>query len=154
LSVYETGTFWRIKPKIEGKRGDYVNKMVRDLTVLLVVFSLVLSACGGTGGTNDPAYNWVTAFEKETNCKVTVKDAATSDEMVTLMNQGGFALVTASGDASLRLIAGGNVQPCVRQTLAWAFHFRFGRLSLVTPRFAWSQFITMFWRVSAGRVTL
>ena len=31
--------------------------------------------------------------------------------MVTLMNQGGFDLVTASGDASLRLIAGGKVQP-------------------------------------------
>jgi putative spermidine/putrescine transport system substrate-binding protein len=31
--------------------------------------------------------------------------------MVTLMNQGGFDLVTASGDASLRLIAGKKVQP-------------------------------------------
>src|SRR5204862_981879 len=40
-----------------------------------------------------------------------VKTAATSDEMVTLMNQGGFDLVTASGDASLRLVAGGKVQP-------------------------------------------
>mgnify|MGYP003694713641 CR=1 FL=1 len=42
-------------------------------------------------------------FEKETGCKVNVKTAATSDEMVTLMNQGGFDLVTASGDASLAL---------------------------------------------------
>jgi putative spermidine/putrescine transport system substrate-binding protein len=40
-----------------------------------------------------------------------VKTAGTSDEMVSLMNQGGFDLVTASGDASLRLIAGGKVQP-------------------------------------------
>ena len=40
-----------------------------------------------------------------------MKTAATSDEMVTLMNQGGFDLVTASGDASLRLVAGGKVQP-------------------------------------------
>jgi putative spermidine/putrescine transport system substrate-binding protein len=40
---------------------------------------------------------------------VTVKDAATSDEMVQLMNSGGFDLVTASGDASLRLIFGGTV---------------------------------------------
>ena len=48
------------------------------------------------------AYDWVTGFEKETGCKVNVKTAATSDEMVTLMNQGGFDLVTASGDASLR----------------------------------------------------
>jgi spermidine/putrescine-binding protein len=59
----------------------------------------------------DPAYDWVTAFEEATGCKVNVKVAGTSDEMVTLMNQGGFDLVTASGDASLRLIAGGTVQP-------------------------------------------
>lgn len=62
-------------------------------------------------GETDKAYDWVTEFEKATNCKVTVKTAATSDEMVTLMNQGGFDLVTASGDASLRLIAGKKVQP-------------------------------------------
>ena len=37
-------------------------------------------------GANDPAYDWVTGFEKETGCKVNVKDAATSDEMVQLMN--------------------------------------------------------------------
>ena len=61
-------------------------------------------------GETDPAYDWVTAFEAETGCKVTVKVAATSDEMVSLMNEGGFDLVTASGDASLRLIYGGKVQ--------------------------------------------
>jgi putative spermidine/putrescine transport system substrate-binding protein len=62
-------------------------------------------------GETDPAYDWVTAFEEATGCMVNVKTAGTSDEMVTLMNQGGFDLVTASGDASLRLIAGGTVQP-------------------------------------------
>lgn len=62
-------------------------------------------------GESDKNYDWVTGFEKETGCKVTVKTAATSDEMVTLMNQGGFDLVTASGDASLRLVAGKKVQP-------------------------------------------
>jgi len=61
-------------------------------------------------GETDKEYDWVTKFEKETNCKVTVKTAATSDEMVALMNQGGFDLVTASGDASLRLVASGKVQ--------------------------------------------
>ena len=39
-----------------------------------------------------------------------MKTAGTSDEMVALMNEGGFDLVTASGDASLRLIAGKKVQ--------------------------------------------
>jgi len=61
-------------------------------------------------GETDPAYDWVTAFENETGCAVNVKVAATSDEMVALMNEGGFDLVTASGDASNRLISGGMVQ--------------------------------------------
>ena len=61
-------------------------------------------------GETDPKYDWVTGFEKETGCKVSVKVAATSDEMVALMNEGGFDLVTASGDASNRLISGGKVQ--------------------------------------------
>lgn len=39
------------------------------------------------------------------------KTAATSDEMVSLMAKGGYDLVTASGDASLRLIMGKRVQP-------------------------------------------
>ncbi len=37
-------------------------------------------------GATDPNYDWVTQFEKDTGCKVNVKVAATSDEMVTLMN--------------------------------------------------------------------
>ncbi len=61
-------------------------------------------------GEADPNYDWVTDFEKETGCEVSVKVAGTSDEMVALMTQGGFDLVTASGDASNRLIAGGTVQ--------------------------------------------
>lgn len=62
-------------------------------------------------GESDKAYDWVTGFEKETGCKVSVKTAATSDEMVSLMTKGGYDLVTASGDASLRLIVGKRVQP-------------------------------------------
>ena len=61
-------------------------------------------------GETDKAYDWVTDFEKASGCQVRVKTANTSDEMVALMNEGGFDLVTASGDASLRLIAGGRVQ--------------------------------------------
>jgi len=61
-------------------------------------------------GETDKKFDWVTGFEKATGCKVRVKTAGTSDEMVALMNEGGFDLVTASGDASLRLIAGKKVQ--------------------------------------------
>ncbi|MBA3908530.1 MAG: spermidine/putrescine ABC transporter substrate-binding protein [Rhodobacter sp.] len=56
-------------------------------------------------------FDWVTKFEAASGCKVNVKTANTSDEMVALMNEGGFDLVTASGDASLRLVAGDRVQP-------------------------------------------
>ncbi|WP_430461017.1 ABC transporter substrate-binding protein [Thalassolituus sp. LLYu03] len=62
-------------------------------------------------GETDKAYDWVTQFEKNTGCSVNVKTAATSDEMVSLMAKGGYDLVTASGDASLRLIYGKRVQP-------------------------------------------
>ncbi|MGH8679588.1 MAG: ABC transporter substrate-binding protein [Burkholderiales bacterium] len=61
-------------------------------------------------GETDKNFDWVTDYEKSTGCKVRVKTANTSDEMVALMNEGGFDLVTASGDASLRLIAGNRVQ--------------------------------------------
>jgi putative spermidine/putrescine transport system substrate-binding protein len=63
-------------------------------------------------GSTDPNYDWVNPFEKETNCQVTVKYADTSDEMVSLMRQGGGRVydgVSASGDASNRLIAGGDL---------------------------------------------
>ncbi|MAQ82722.1 MAG: spermidine/putrescine ABC transporter substrate-binding protein [Maritimibacter sp.] len=62
-------------------------------------------------GETDPNFDWVTGFEEATGCMVSVKTANTSDEMVALMNEGGFDLVTASGDASLRMIAGNRVQP-------------------------------------------
>ncbi len=62
-------------------------------------------------GETDKTFDWVTKFEAASGCKVNVKTANTSDEMVALMNEGGFDLVTASGDASLRLVAGDRVQP-------------------------------------------
>ena len=62
-------------------------------------------------GSNDPATDWVSAFEKDSGCDVTVKLGATSDEMVTLMKTGDYDGVSASGDATLRLIAAGDVAP-------------------------------------------
>ena len=61
-------------------------------------------------GATVEAFDWVTGYEDNTGCKVNIKTAGTSDEMVALMNEGGFDIVTASGDASLRLIAGDKVQ--------------------------------------------
>jgi putative spermidine/putrescine transport system substrate-binding protein len=57
---------------------------------------------------------WVKPFEQQTGCQVNAKYAGSSDEMVTLMRSGGgsqYDLVSASGDASLRLIKGGDVAP-------------------------------------------
>lgn len=62
-------------------------------------------------GSTDPAVDWVTDFEAETGCKVNVKTGNTSDEMVELMQSGEYDGVSASGDATLRLIAGGDVAP-------------------------------------------
>jgi putative spermidine/putrescine transport system substrate-binding protein len=57
---------------------------------------------------------WVKPFEAETGCQVNAKYAGSSDQMVSLMSGGGggqYDLVSASGDASLRLIYGGDVKP-------------------------------------------
>jgi putative spermidine/putrescine transport system substrate-binding protein len=62
-------------------------------------------------GSDDPKVNWVTPFEQQTGCKVNVKVAGTSDEMLTLMKSGDYDVVSASGDASLRMIYGGVVAP-------------------------------------------
>lgn len=62
-------------------------------------------------GSTDKNVDWVTGFEKETGCKVNVKNGATSDDMVALMKTGEYDVVSASGDASLRLIYGGDVAP-------------------------------------------
>ena len=107
----------------------------------LLAFALVLSACQDEGtdegpelpteigdgegsvvivswagyierGETVPDFDWVTEFEADTGCMVENKVAGTSDEMVALMtNSTEYDLVTASGDSSLRLIAGGSVQP-------------------------------------------
>jgi putative spermidine/putrescine transport system substrate-binding protein len=62
-------------------------------------------------GSTDPKVDWVSEFETETGCQVNTKVGNTSDEMVTLMRTGEYDSVSASGDATLRLIAGGDVAP-------------------------------------------
>jgi putative spermidine/putrescine transport system substrate-binding protein len=62
-------------------------------------------------GSTDPKINWVTPFEQQTGCKVSVKTFATSAEAVQLFATGEYDVVSASGDASLRLVYGDRVQP-------------------------------------------
>ncbi|TML67231.1 MAG: ABC transporter substrate-binding protein, partial [Actinobacteria bacterium] len=67
--------------------------------------------------------SWVKPFEQQTGCKVTAKYAGSSDEMVNLMRSGGgsqYDMVSASGDASLRLIYGGDIaETNVKLVPAW-----------------------------------
>ncbi len=54
---------------------------------------------------------WQSDFEKETGCQIKLREAGTSDEMVDQMRTGQWDGVSASGNASLRLVAGGDVDP-------------------------------------------
>jgi len=62
-------------------------------------------------GTDDKTVDWVHPFEQATGCQVNAKIGNTSDEMVALMKTGQYDGVSASGDATLRLIYGGQVAP-------------------------------------------
>jgi putative spermidine/putrescine transport system substrate-binding protein len=73
--------------------------------------NLVAWAGYAEDGSNDPSADWVTPFEQQTGCQVNVKLGNTSDEMVQLMRSGQYDGVSASGDATLRLIYAGDVAP-------------------------------------------
>ena len=62
-------------------------------------------------GSNNRAVDWVTDFEKSTGCKLNVQTIGNSDEAVALMKAGGWDVISASGDAALRLINDGAIQP-------------------------------------------
>jgi len=62
-------------------------------------------------GSTDPKVDWVTDFQKASGCKVNVTIGNSSDEMVTLMKTGKYDGVSASGDATSRLISAGDVAP-------------------------------------------
>ncbi len=62
-------------------------------------------------GSTNPAVDWVTDFEKITGCRVNVQTIGTSDEAVSLMQAGGWDVVSASGDATSRLINADYIQP-------------------------------------------
>jgi len=110
-------------------------KLDLSLGLVLAALAIAITACGssssssssklptsigkGEGQLNLVAWEgyaqpeWVKPFEQQTGCIVHAKYAGSSDEMVALMRQGGgqYDMVSASGDASLRLIRGGDVQP-------------------------------------------
>jgi putative spermidine/putrescine transport system substrate-binding protein len=57
---------------------------------------------------------WVKPFEQQTGCQVNAKYAGSSDEMVSLMKDGGggqYDMVSSSGDADLRILYAGDAHP-------------------------------------------
>jgi putative spermidine/putrescine transport system substrate-binding protein len=72
---------------------------------------LVIWAGYADASTSDPNDNWVTDFTNATGCVVKTQDGTDSANMVQLMQSGQYDGVSASGDATLRLIRGGVVAP-------------------------------------------
>jgi putative spermidine/putrescine transport system substrate-binding protein len=134
------GTGERMKPR--SRRGATGALIVVAATALAVVSIIPSAASAGrvNAGLSAPAANspvptsvgktegrlnliawegyaqpeWVKPFQAATGCKVSVKYAGSSSEMVSLMANGGggqYDLVSASGDADLRLIYAGDVKP-------------------------------------------
>jgi putative spermidine/putrescine transport system substrate-binding protein len=107
------------------------------IPALLVVIGLIAAACGQAGpsgaltelgegegelnliiwagyaerGDVDAAYDWVTPFEDATGCTVNTTEMTDSNNGVSLMQSGEYDGISASGDATTRLIQGGIVAP-------------------------------------------
>ena len=111
------------------------------IPALFVVMGLVVASCGGTGGGSAgptpiseigegegelnlviwagyaergetvAEYDWVTPFEDETGCQVNTTNMTDSNNGVSLIQSGEYDGISASGDATTRLIASGLVAP-------------------------------------------
>jgi putative spermidine/putrescine transport system substrate-binding protein len=111
------------------------------IPALLVVMGLLVASCGGIGGGSAgptpiseigegegelnlviwagyaesgetvAEYDWVTPFEDETGCTVNTTNMTDSNNGVSLMQSGEYDGISASGDATTRLIASGLVAP-------------------------------------------
>jgi putative spermidine/putrescine transport system substrate-binding protein len=108
------------------------------IPTLVVVLGLIVAACGGgetaatpiaeigegegelnlviwagyaESGETDAAFDWVTSFEEETGCQVNATNMSDSNNGVSLIQSGEYDGISASGDATTRLIASGLVAP-------------------------------------------
>jgi putative spermidine/putrescine transport system substrate-binding protein len=108
------------------------------IPTLVVAIGLIVAACGGGGtaatpiaeigegegelnlviwagyaenGQTDEAFDWVTSFEEETGCAVNATNMSDSNNGVSLIQSGEYDGISASGDATTRLIASGLVAP-------------------------------------------
>ena len=97
-------------PGVQGFKPPYV-PMQKSLGKMEGKVNILAWPGYAEDGSNYKDVNWVTPFEQQTGCQANVKYFATSDEAVTLMKTGDYDVVSASGDASLRLVASGDVAP-------------------------------------------
>ena len=72
--------------------------------------NLVIWAGYAEKGAVDPNYDWVTPFQTETGCQVNTTDMTDSNNGVSLIQSGQYDGISASGDATTRLIEGGLVE--------------------------------------------
>jgi putative spermidine/putrescine transport system substrate-binding protein len=105
--------------------------------VIVVILGLVLAACGSEGPGGDTideigegegelnlviwagyaergdveGFDWVTPFEEETGCTVNTTNMSDSNNGVSLIQSGEYDGISASGDATTRLIASDLVAP-------------------------------------------
>ncbi len=73
--------------------------------------NLIIWAGYAERGATFPEFDWVTPFETKTGCKVNTTDMTDSNNGVSLMQGGQYDGISASGDATTRLIEGGIVAP-------------------------------------------
>jgi putative spermidine/putrescine transport system substrate-binding protein len=62
-------------------------------------------------GSTSPKADWVSGFEQQTGCKVSVKVARSAAELAVLMSTGGYDAASVSGDVAGQLINAGTVAP-------------------------------------------
>ena len=108
----ETTTGDTVAPDTTGGGGEVDYMWTPNADVLAGAegqVNIVAWAGYAEDGSTDPAYDWVSPFQEITGCSVNVTNGATSDEMVQLMQSGEYDGVSASGDATTRLIAGDEV---------------------------------------------
>ena len=91
--------------------SDTPSGMATELPDAEDTLNLVIWAGYAEDGSNDPNFDWVNPFEEETGCQVNTTDGVDSTNMVSLMATGQYDGVSASGDATLRMIAAGTVAP-------------------------------------------
>jgi putative spermidine/putrescine transport system substrate-binding protein len=72
--------------------------------------NLVIWAGYAEKGATYPEFDWVTPFETATGCKVNTTDMTDSNNGVSLIQSGQYDGISASGDATTRLIQGGLVE--------------------------------------------